>query len=101
MTPFLLKILWRVVMAALSNTIRAELHGDIMREVSKLGDSTNALKSEWRQLIDAADDFREANANAYNQTIPAGIRSKFTAAQKALALTIVLARQYNFERLGS
>lgn len=76
-------------MALLGDAVRAALHAAIMRRISALGSSTGATKGEWRQLIDAADAFADANAAAYNTTIPAGIRAKFTAEQKALALALV------------
>lgn len=80
-------------MAVLPDADRIQLHRRIMQRISTLGHSTGATKPEWRQLIDAADDFVDANASAYNTSIPAGVRAKFTTAQKALALALVCFRR--------
>lgn len=80
-------------MAVLVDADRATLHQRIMHRVSTLGQSTGAVKAEWRQLINAADDWAEANGASYNTAIPAGIRGKFTTAQKALALALVCFRR--------
>ena len=42
-----------------------------------------------RNLIDDVDDYLEANAQAINQAIRGPLRSKATAAQKALAVAWV------------
>lgn len=76
-------------MAVLPEATRSRLHQWIMQRISALGSSTSATKSEWRQLIDAADDFVNSNASSYNTSIPAGVRAKFTSDQKALALALV------------
>lgn len=76
-------------MAVLPEVTRSHLHRRIMQRISALGSSTSATKSEWRQLIDAADDFVDSNASSYNTSIPAGVRAKFTSDQKALALALV------------
>lgn len=80
-------------MAVLSEGERATLHHRIMQRISTLGQSTGATKPEWRQLVDAADDWVDTNAGAYNTAIPAGIRGKFTTTQKALALALVCFRR--------
>jgi len=80
-------------MAVLPEGERAGLHQRIMQRIGALGQTTGALKAEWRQLIDAADDWADANAAAYNTAIPAGIRGKFTVGQKALALALVCFRR--------
>ncbi len=81
-------------MADLSESDRAAIHAAIMRQISAASESSDATKAEWRQLINAADDFIDTNAAAYNTSIPVGIRSKFTAAQKALAFMLVAGKRY-------
>ena len=54
----------------------------------------NTTKHDDRALIDALDDWLDANAAAANQAIPAAIRSEYTPQQKALGLMVVITRRY-------
>lgn len=54
-----------------------------------MGNTSALSKVEWRQLIDDADAWADANASAYNTAIRAAVRSKATLAEKAVALAIV------------
>lgn len=67
----------------------AMLRGELPNGTAKNTETWTAPKGDIRSLINAADDFADTNANAYNTAIPVGIRSKFTSKQKALALGIV------------
>ena len=77
-------------MAVLTSAVRAELWRRFMdhycrRRLALAG----VTKAEARALIDAADDWADANASAYNTAIPAGIRAKFSTQDKSLALAFV------------
>lgn len=78
-------------MAVLNEADRAERAAEIQRRISALSQTTTLSKAQWRVLIDAADTFCNDNAAAYNSAIPQPTRGIATAAEKALALELVVA----------
>lgn len=75
---------------ALDITQREDATGQLIRKMFVEANQTAQLDStEVRALIDALDDYVEANATAINQAIPVTVRTKATLGQKALALAYV------------
>lgn len=81
-------------MAVLSDNERTALHADAMRRISRARQSTALTKAQWRTLINAADDWAEANSAAYNSSIPQPVRGIAAAQEKALVLALVILRRY-------
>lgn len=81
-------------MAVLSDADRATILAQLMREISRLRQSTALTKTDWRTLVNAADAWADANAAAYNTAIPQPVRNNATAKEKALALAWVILRRY-------
>ena len=78
-------------MAVLSNADRANLAADWMRQNTEV---CSILKASLRAAIDAADDWANANAAAYNTAIPQPARGALTAAQKARILSYVITKRW-------
>ncbi len=78
-------------MAVLTNLARATLHAEIMREA--LGD-ISINKTQLRAVVDALDDYFNANAAAMNTAIPQPQRGSLTTSQKARIAAAVLLRRY-------
>lgn len=77
-------------MAALTSDQRADAALKLIRKMFVEANETAQLTTtEVRTLIDDLDDYVEANLTEINQAITAGVRSKATAAQKAMALAYV------------
>lgn len=51
-------------------------------------------KSELRAAVNAADDWADTNAAAYNLALPLAFRTNATATQKALLLAAVVMRRH-------
>lgn len=81
-------------MAVLSDTERADLTADLMRQLSHRGIPTTLLKAQCRTLIDSTDDWSDANAVSFNTAIPAAVRQAASAQIKALAMMLVTARRW-------
>jgi hypothetical protein len=81
-------------MAALSDSDRAALHAEFMRErdnVLGLG----ITKAELRAAVNAVDDWAESNTAAFNSAIPQPARSAMTVKQKTLLLSYVILKRAN------
>lgn len=81
-------------MAVLSELRRADLRKRLHQLLSQLGLPVSALKAEINATIDAADDWREANAVSFNQALPLAARNALNAKQKALILMLVIDEYY-------
>lgn len=81
-------------MATLSDNERRDVWAEIMADLSRDREACGLTKAEVRAIVDAADAFLDANAAAYNSTIPAGVRGKAGASLKARALMKVIALRY-------
>jgi hypothetical protein len=73
-------------MAALTSQQRAEVATKLMRELSAENAPCPALKAAFRAAVDAADDWRHANANSYNLALPQPFRGDASAVLKARVL---------------
>ncbi len=81
-------------MAVLSDPDRAVLWAGYMRKASARRDGLPLLKTELRAAIDAIDAFVEANATAFNSTIPQPARGALSTKQKAELFADVVLRRY-------
>lgn len=81
-------------MAVLDSTARAAIWAEFMREESSDRNSITITKAELRAAFDAADDWAEANAAAFNTALPQPARGSLSARQKAKLLAAVLAKRY-------
>jgi len=81
-------------MAVLSDTDRAQLWADFMRDRSAARDPLGLSKAELRAAADALDQFLSDNAAAINSAIPQPARSALTTPQKALLLQYVIQKRY-------
>jgi hypothetical protein len=78
-------------MAALSENDRAGVWAEYMRE----GDGSPTItKAQLRAVVDAIDDWVEANATSFNSAIPQPQRGELTTKQKAALLVYVVARRH-------
>ena len=78
-------------MAVLSNTDRADVHARWMRDY--FGD-ISISKTDLRAAIDAADDWANTNAAAYNLALPILSRTNLSSRQKAAILEYVIRRRF-------
>jgi hypothetical protein len=79
-------------MAILDEAARLACWLQLMREnTTTFGAMT---KTELRAAIDAADQWAEDNASAFNLAIPQPARGALSAKQKALLLMLVVAKRY-------
>lgn len=75
---------------ALDATQRQAVRDTIMRlKDPALWNGIAGTKADLRAVVDAFDDYLEANATAINQSIPVGPRGLFTPAQKAVIMAYV------------
>lgn len=81
-------------MAVLSDSDRVIAWKALMAKIDNLGHSTQLLKSEVRELINAADSFIDSNATTYNQTISQPTRGKATNKEKAAALLFAISKRF-------
>lgn len=81
-------------MAKLSLQDRAALLADVNQDISRLRQTTDGTRANWKNLVDALDDFIDNNAAGINSSIPLPERTIFTAAEKALALMYVVKKRY-------
>lgn len=82
-------------MAVLNEADRAGVHADLMRDLSRAREVLGALtKAELRAAVDAADDWAQANAAAFNTALPLPARTVLTAAQKARLLAAVILKRW-------
>ena len=81
-------------MAVLVDADRVGAWSDYQKEMSDLAESCGITKIDLRAAIDAADDWIDANAVAYNSALPVPARTTLTAKQKARLLVYVISRRY-------
>lgn len=79
-------------MAALSENDRVAVWAEYMRD----GDGAVGItKAQLRAVINAVDDWAEANASSYNNAIPQPQRGLLTTRQKAAILMFVIDRRHS------
>ena len=75
---------------ALDSTQRADTMRQMIQKMFVESNATADLDTlEVRALVDAMDDYLEANQSAINQSIPLAVRQKASLTQKALAMAFV------------
>jgi hypothetical protein len=77
-------------MAVLTDGQRVALHGDLMRALSAVREACPMLKADIRAAVNAADDWCNTNATAYNLALPLPFRTSATADQKSRLLEAVI-----------
>jgi len=83
-------------MAVLSNAIRLQLWRGLMRYWSARQEQVAGItKADLQAAVNAADDWADANAAAYNTALPATFRTNATASQKAVLLAMVILARYD------
>jgi len=78
-------------MATLSEPIRLVAWADIQRTEDCPGGVT---KADLKAAIDAADNWVDANAAAFNSALPAAARTGMTARQKARLLLHIVSKRW-------
>lgn len=79
---------------AMTEQQRQALHAELMAALSRDQETVTVSKADLRAVIDALDDFLEANASAVNNAIPQPARTALTVPQKARLLAYVTLRRY-------
>lgn len=77
-------------MAVLAEGARATLWADLMRRMSAIGEPVSITKAELRNVVNAADDWVNANAASYNAALPQPGRSALSVAAKRAILVFVI-----------
>lgn len=81
-------------MAVLDSANRLDLWAAAMRRWSDRREGLGALtKADLQAAINAADDWADANAAAYNAALPQPARGALTAGQKAIILAYICLRR--------
>ena len=83
-------------MAVLTTAARQGIARKIQRAWSDLRESCAFTKAQLQAAVDAADQWADDNAAAYNSALPAAFRTSATQAQKSLLLMYVIARRAGF-----
>ena len=81
-------------MAVLSDTNRADVWAEFMRQLSLERESLNVVKADLRAAVNAVDDWVETNKTAFNLALPIISRTNLTAAQKARLLSFVVTKRF-------
>lgn len=81
-------------MAVLSDTERASIWADVMRQLSDAREGCAITKTDLRAAIDALDTFLDTNAATINAAIPQPARSGLTTGQKARLLAYVALKRW-------
>jgi hypothetical protein len=79
--------------AVMNAADRAECHGNYMRNPD-VGELYGLSKIDLRAAIDAADDWVNANAAAFNSAMPLPARTALSTPQKARLLLWVVRWRY-------
>jgi len=87
-------------MAVLTDTVRIRLWRATMRFLSSRLESANYTKPDLQAAINAADDWLNLNAAAYNTALTVPFRTNATFAQKALILAVVALARYDTQLLA-
>lgn len=77
-------------MAVLAEGERAALWAELMSRLSNLRTPVSITKQELRAVVDAADDWVDANAASYNTALPQPGRGALSAAAKRAILVFVI-----------
>lgn len=77
-------------MAVIPTNERAAVTASIMRDPLCPGTVT---KAQLRAAVDAADQWADDNAAAFNTALPAAFRNNATAKEKALLLMYVISKR--------
>ena len=80
-------------MANLTDQDRAEVAAEGMRD-RRLGTLSGMTKADWRAAVNAADDWLNLNASAFNLALPVLARGNMSSGQKALLLMWVISKRY-------
>jgi hypothetical protein len=81
-------------MALLTDPERGQVTAQLQTDLSRQQETVTLAKSELRAAVNAADQWAEDNATAFNQALPQPARSNLTAKQKARVLSYVLYKRY-------
>jgi hypothetical protein len=82
-------------MAVLDAENRRRVWAHLMRNWDKSLGRIPVNKIELRAAVDAADDWADANAAAYNTALPQPFRGAATTGMKSLLLCYVIMRRAN------
>lgn len=77
-------------MAVLSDADRIIIWQKLMAQAQ----CPNVLKTDFRAAVNAADDWVDTNAAAFNTTLPTAYKNSATAAQKAALIAAVTLKRY-------
>jgi len=81
-------------MAVLSEQDRQEVRHSLGKHFSRLRKGIPLDKDEWKEVVDAADQWIEDNAASYNLAIPLPARTELDSADKALIFFFVANKRY-------
>lgn len=81
-------------MAVLPTIARVSVWQALMHDLSVALEDSGLTKAQLRAAVDAADDWVDANAAAYNAALPAAARTTLTGAQKARILAAVVSKRF-------
>jgi hypothetical protein len=82
-------------MAVLSNADRAAVSQLLQSDICDAKEGLGALtKTEFRAAVDAADDWANTNAAAFNTALPLPARNALSASQKARVLNYVVRQRW-------
>jgi hypothetical protein len=83
-------------MAVLSQAVRQQIWRGLMRYWSRQLEAIGGItKSDLQAAVNAADDWADTNATAYNSALPTAFRTNATANQKAVLLAMVVLARFN------
>jgi hypothetical protein len=84
-------------MAVLPDADRARIYRGLMRFWSRIDvcEPIPSVKVVVRSAVDAADNWADANAAAYNNALPAEVKTQWSANAKAMLLAMVVLARYN------
>lgn len=81
-------------MATMTSPQRAEVHAEVMRDLSRETEPCSCNKPNLRAALDAIDQWVSDNAAAFNSAIPLPARTQLTASQKARLLMVVVGKRF-------
>ncbi len=81
-------------MAALSAAERRGIWANFIRQASADRQDLGLTKAQLRAAVDAADQWVEDNAGAYNSALPVAARTALTTAQKTRLLFFVASKRF-------
>lgn len=81
-------------MAVLSDPDRAAVNASLMRDLSQAREGCSLTKTQLQAAVNAADDWANTNASAFNSALPAAAQAGLTAAQKSRLLSYVVLKRW-------